>query len=197
MGNRLVISVEVNGEKRFDMYWHWGADCAHEFYQKCRLLSILDKDDDLFTMLGKVCNNYPKAGLLDKQYWFSDFGKNESEKFMSETDKIRWMHQEGIPLCEDRNEGLITFTPIAMAEMEAWAEWVSELDLADPDFSILDCLWIAEDPEDYADEEVWDMPDFMKAMATKENALELSHKVYLIGDGYYRDKATNIVYQMC
>lgn len=199
MGNRLVITVKVNDEKRFSMYWHWDASCSSEFYYKCRLLSALDPSDDLETMLGKVCEDFPNAGLITHDSWWKDDWRSENvqKEYATEIEVVKQMLSKGIPEGEDRNEGLIAITPKAMENMEYVAEWASELDLDDPDFCFEDCLWLSEDPEDYADDEVLEMPEMMKTIVTKENAAELAESSTKIMDGFYRDPKTNTVYQLC
>lgn len=198
MGERLVIKVIANGKQMFNMYWHWSAYCSTEFEYKCRLLDILDADDDLETMLSKVVNEFPNSGLAtNKSWWDEGFATGRiSPLYDEEIRAVNKMVDNGIPVGQDRNEGLICITPYAMDHAEGWAEWATELDLDEPDFMLMDTLWVCEDPEDYADDEVNDMPVEMRSEVTKENAREMAGFIYQINDGYYRDPISNVVYQL-
>lgn len=200
MGNRLVITVMAGGEQKFSMYWHWGASCAGEFWEKCKLLELLDKDDSIETMLRKVCAAYKDSGLVTDISWWKEHWDDEKprKEYYSEMKEVRKMLDAGIPEGPDRSSGLIAFTPYAMHLMQCWADWASELDLDDPDFCIRDCMWTCEDPSDYEDEdEIYPMKQEMKTKVTRENAEELSHVMFELYEGFYLDEETQMVYQLC
>lgn len=200
MGNRLVISIEKSGEPMLAIYWHWDADCSSTFVHKCELLEILDENDSLEEMLRKICEKYPHAGLVTNESWWAKSWKDSEaiKEYADEIKVVQKMLDKGIPEGKDRNEGLIGITPKLIEQMKwMWADCTEDLDLDDPDFSIFDSMWVCEDPEDYADDEVEDMPKDMCRTVTKDNVDDILHAFFRINDGYYRDPVSKQVYQLC
>lgn len=200
MGNRLVITVKAKGEVRLAMFWQWEASCFGEFFQKCTLVRILDKDDSLEDMLRKICYEYKDSGLVVDSSWWKDlWGDNKLRmEFFKEIVDVRKMIEAGIPEVSSRCDGAIAITPVAIELMCRNAEWVSELDLDNPDFSIRDCMWTCEDPSDYEEEdEIFEMTPRMKTKITKDNAMDLYSFFLTLDEGFYEDEETKEVYQLC
>lgn len=195
MAERLVIRVKVNGVSKMAIHWRWGAYGSTEFYYKCRLLNLLDEDDDLETMLRKVAKEFEGSGLALSESWWRTSRGNVSSHYHDEIGIVDELHAKGIPE-GNTADGIIAVTDSAMDFMESDSQWCAYLDLDEPNFCFLDSMWLCEDKSDYEDfeDEIVDAEDWMYEPVTKENAKQMCMRSVPI-EGFFKAKDGN-VYQL-
>lgn len=179
MGQRLVLPVQKNNQTLFVLYQHWGAYTDNEAEVMCYLLSVLNKNDSLETLLKKTTQVLEGSGLI-------------IPKDPEELKIVQQYLDKGLPAASDRNDGLIAITPKEMDELIDWADDTLPL-LLDGTNCFSDLLYYTEDPDEYRDGDnpIPSLPDFFNTNITKKNAMALLSQFKLNYSDIYVDSAGN------
>lgn len=130
MGQRLVITVDMDGEDICKIYYHWSAYSLSALYRVRDLIPVLGKEGDTVLNITRFLES--QGGGIDE----GTSGK-EYEAF-----KEKYPDEE---FSDDvnRNEGLIAITQAGMDDMQGWSEGDITINL-DDDMIYNDVIWHCE-----------------------------------------------------
>lgn len=119
MGQRLVITVKKNDKDIAKIYYHWSA----------YTLSGLCETQDLLMGIQANSNDINEIRKSILKYVFSKGGTIDGYPDSNETMIIQEMFKDIEMKDGSRNEGLVAFSEKGMAELQAWSEGNSIIDL--------------------------------------------------------------------
>ena len=116
MGQRLVITVDKDGEDICKIYYHWSAYTLSALYAVRDLIPVLEKEGDTVLNITR---------FLESQGGGLDMGTAGEEY---QAFKERYPNEE-FSNDVSRNDGLIAITEKGMEDMQGWSEGDINIDL--------------------------------------------------------------------
>lgn len=144
MGQRLNISIEKNGEVLANAYYHWSAYTGSAAYLTQQICDYFDeakaqsKSDFELAVLLLQCTG---AGICDREW-----------QLIREQKDLR-VNDIELNTCNNRNEGLISITPLGIEETERWEEGRVTIELSNEVISFDVCSYytLEEFQEEFAE----------------------------------------------
>ena len=158
MGQRLVTSIIKDGKRIATVYQHWSAYSCTAMWELMNMADFVDGKPSLtHTQMG-VCEVGPFTdpdpvirlikGLAESG------GGLSGEDFELDEAKKKWPGVK-IPICENRNAGIVNITEKGMSDSDNWAEGTATIDIDSRTVSN-DCFYWYRTLEDLRDE--YDIP---------------------------------------